>query len=135
MHNYGLSIVYYVGKAHHDRSLSWTTENLAKSVNAPPIAVERILDALVEKSLILATGENEPTWHPAVSFATTPMQEVFDALESYGRAGKLSLAAPASPAPVAKLLDTMHESRHKILGKLSIEEALGIAGKENDGSN
>ena len=126
MHNYGLSIVYYIGKSHHDRNLKWTTEGLAKSVNAPPIAVERILDALTEKGLVLATGDNEPTWHPAVSFATTPMQDVFDALESYGRAGKLSLAAPASPAPVAKLLDTMLEYRHETLGKLSIEKALGI---------
>ncbi len=124
---YGLGCIYYIGCAHHEQGApEYTTEDLANKLNAPVIAIEKILETLKNCNLVLSNEEATQTWHPAVSYNTTNLQSVFDALEQYGHEDDTNPQKANCPESVSALIGKIEDKKKKFFGEKTIEEALKI---------
>ncbi len=127
---YGLGCIYYIGSAHHEQGApEYTTEDLADKLNAPVIAIEKILETLKKCNLVLSAEGRSQTWHPAVSYNTTKLQAVLDALEEYGQDEDAKTQKVNCPDSVATLMGKMEDKNKKLFGDKTIEEALKIKPK------
>lgn len=124
---YGLGCIYHIGCAHQKQgSPEYTTEDLAGKLNAPVIAIEKILETLKGSKLIISNDDGAQTWHPGVSFNTTKLQAVFDALENYGHDDTIKPQKANCPDAVATLMGGINRKKEKFFGEKTIEEALKI---------
>lgn len=125
---YGLGCIYYIGHSHHDITApKFTTETLSRKLDAPVIAIEKILEALKRHKLVINNTENLQTWYPAVCYSTVRLQEVFDALDKYGQEEEGLRPPKAScPQPINTLITKIESQRSKLFGQKTIESALKI---------
>ena len=128
---YGLNAIYYIGAAHNSLSKEApTTDWLAEKINAPGEIMEKILNTLKEAGLIINTEEDNLRWHPGVSFSSSDIMLVYDALESYGYFQGLDIPSAQNSAPVKNLLARVEKSRRQALGGKSISDTLGLTEKK-----
>ena len=80
-----LSVMALIGHAYHFGETLWTPESLAaRGCCGSPDSVERLLDLLQEKRLIVATSDDSEQLLPARSIESIPLQEIVGAVRIHG---------------------------------------------------
>lgn len=120
----GVTATAFIGRAHYKSERGWTLEGMSNQLNVPLPALHMVADALEQGKIIRRDASEPPHYFPAVPFEKTKMDKVFQALESAGEKGALSLTKISAPKYVSSVIDNMTAARFNAEGDKTIYDTL-----------
>ena len=111
-----LLAVVMIAKSFYRGAPAWTLQRLAKRLNTPSQAVERVIMALEQGGLLTKSADDPPYYLPARPFDTTAVKDVLDAVRELGEEGLFGLERlprlPAVERLVSEIQETLSETLH-----------------------
>lgn len=126
-----LSVMALIGRAYHFGETMWTPESLAaRGCCGSPDQVERLLELLEEKQLIVATNNDSEQLLPARSIESISLQEIVGAVRIHGdeaaRLPSVQDVVERVDGAVSRSLDGM-TLRDLVLAETKDSENIGLA--------
>lgn len=120
----GLSALKLVAEQQYQDKRAPSMEELCKKLDVPIIAMQRILDILVDGGILAESSEDPRRYYPAVPFDTTPLEDALEVLETVGHEGYIKADYKRQPADIESLVDKLIAARKKAVSKRPIADIL-----------
>jgi membrane protein len=123
----GLSVMYLLAERFHRGEPPWTVADLSARLDLPHQVIERVLETLQRRSLVLAVDRERMAYMPAREPCVVPITDVLEALESgSGDAYPFNYSALAEPA-VERLASRLREAGGKIAEGMTLKDFIESA--------
>lgn len=122
----GLLVARRIGAHHYAGRVPWTVETLARALQEPTVAVESVLAAFVDASLLTRTETSPPGYLPTRAIETVPLIDLLRAI----RRADIDRAPVASDATVDDVVAAVDAATERALANRSWRD-LAIA-EESD---
>lgn len=112
-----LMAMYLIGRSYLDGEPGWTFASLTQRLGVPMHALQTVLTAMQQASVVVQTGDDPPAYLPARDLGTITLKELFGTVRAAGEERYLTpKSVPAPPELEAILLgveqaagDQMHD--------------------------
>ena len=128
----GLLVIYLLAERFHRGAAPWTLNELVARLDLPSRVVERILENLQQRGLVLPVSGVEDGWVPARDSSELPLTEILSALEAEPEDGyRYDCPALAEPA-VDDLLASLRGTVDGAVDGMTLEDLVtrGVRGQE-----
>lgn len=120
-----LQAMHLIGRNYYQDHPAWNTDDLAKQLNVPVSAAERVLIGLREHGLLTCTADQPPRWLPAAPLDTTPIKTLLDAIRAVDERAYLKRKRlPCAPAVTEIVGQLDHASDQALAGRTLKDLAL-----------
>jgi len=121
----GFLVMYLIAEHFHQGNRPWTTATLSHRLGLPDIMIEKILDTLKKRNLILVAVEGHQGFIPARDLSTITIAEILEAIRTSPDEAlpidKDHLSVPA----VDHLLERLHTCSAQATEGLSLKDLIG----------
>ncbi|WP_133716975.1 YhjD/YihY/BrkB family envelope integrity protein [Methylocaldum gracile] len=118
----GFLVMYLIAEHFHQGKKPWTTDALSQHLGLPDLMIEKILDALKERNLILVAVEGDQGFVPARDLSAITVSEILEAIRTSpaetSSIDKNTLSVPA----VDHLLERLHTCGAQATEGLSLKD-------------
>ena len=122
-----LLAIVVIAKTHYRGAPPWTLDRLAKRLNTPREAVDRVIMALERGDLLAKTADDPPCYLPARPFDVASVKDVLDAVRRIGEERHFGFDRLPHQPTVERLLSELDESLSEALQGRTIKD-LALSG-------
>jgi membrane protein len=104
---------------------AWTMRQLTQRLAVPMHAVEVVLDALEQATLLVESKDDPPGYLPARDLSTISVRELLEAVRSAGEDRFLNPAGLPVSAPVGQVLRRLDQALGASMGNVTVKDLAG----------